>query len=111
MSLIIATLIILFVWVFMISPFLKIYKATKQFRQTMNRAQQQARDHFERQRQAAREQQQPRPRKKIDPAVGEYVEFTETTVETSSTAGSDATTRRTTVTEQQITDVTWEDLP
>jgi len=50
------------------------------------------------------------PKKKIDPSVGEYVEFTETTSTTSATE-SDGTRETTTVTESQITDVTWEDLP
>ena len=62
-------------------------------------------------------QEQPRPRqpeppvakKKIDPTVGEYVEFTET-VETTTrhTAEGEETSVRV---EQQITDVQWEDIP
>lgn len=58
-------------------------------------------------------------RKKIDPAVGEYVDFEEYTVEETVTAsagpggsGASATTRRTTTVsaESQITDVEWEDI-
>ncbi len=47
--------------------------------------------------------------KKIDPSVGEYVEFTETTETTTrqTVEGPETTIR----TEQQITDVQWEDLP
>lgn len=61
-----------------------------------------------------RRQQQPKPeppvkKKKIDPTVGEYVEFTET-VETTTrvTPEGEGTTVKT---EQQITDIQWEDLP
>lgn len=51
----------------------------------------------------------PVTKKKIDPTVGEYVEFTET-VETSTrqTPEGEETSVRV---EQQITDVQWEDLP
>lgn len=68
------------------------------------------------QRQQRQQQQQPprRPqeqhKKKIDPEVGEYVEFTETTV-THTTVDPDGSTSSRTATEQQITDVQWEELP
>lgn len=42
--------------------------------------------------------------------MGEYVEFTETVVEQTETE-ADGSTRSTHTVEQQITDVTWEDLP
>lgn len=60
--------------------------------------------------QSRQPQQQPRPRskKKIDPNIGEYVEFTETS-ETTTRQTSDGNTEI--KTEQQITDVQWEDLP
>lgn len=50
-----------------------------------------------------------RPKKKIDPSVGEYVEFTETAESTvrETPEGTETTFR----TEQQITDIQWEDIP
>ena len=53
--------------------------------------------------------QQPAHKKIIDPTVGEYVELTET--ETTSRVETPEGTETTTVTEQQITDIQWEDLP
>lgn len=50
-----------------------------------------------------------RPKKKIDPSVGEYVEFTETT-ETATRETPDGTDTSV-KTEQQITDIQWEDIP
>lgn len=70
--------------------------------------QRQTEQFYKRQKQA----QQPEPRrkaKKIDPTVGEYVEFTEQVVSTTESTTSDAHT--TVQTESQITDITWEDLP
>lgn len=60
------------------------------------------------------QQRQPQPeapvhKKKIDPTVGEYVEFTET--EVTSRVETPEGTETTTVVEQQITDIQWEDLP
>lgn len=62
--------------------------------------------------QQRRQPPQPKPsgnKKKIDPTVGEYVDFTEVAETTAHTAADSSTT--TTATEQQVTDVTWEDLP
>lgn len=55
--------------------------------------------------------QPPRKKKKIDPAVGEYIHFEEvsTTTATEDAGGSKTTTA--TITEQQIVDVQWEDIP
>lgn len=56
-------------------------------------------------------QQQPQPpahKKKIDPTVGEYVEFTETVTQTRTKTPEG---EETTTIEQQITDIQWEDLP
>lgn len=57
-----------------------------------------------------RQQPQPeRPKKKFGSDVGEYVAFTE--VETStSTTNTDGTQSTSTVVEDQITDIKWEDL-
>lgn len=66
------------------------------------------------------QQQQPTPKpKKIDPSIGEYVEFeefteTETKTEASTDTGQGSTPHTTTKTtstgESRITDVEWEDL-
>lgn len=57
-----------------------------------------------------RQPEQPprRPKKKIDPDVGEYVAFTEVSVETTVSDGT--TDIHTVETEQQIEDVEWEDI-
>ena len=51
-------------------------------------------------------------RKKIDPSVGEYVKFQEITVTGSETPQAESADKRDTpyTVEQQITDVTWEDI-
>ncbi len=104
----IVILILLFVWFFMIAPFIKLYKASKQWRNVFEQAQQQQR----RQRQAdgRRQQQPPVARKKIDPTVGEYVEFTETTEVTATATDGGAGSSIRVETEAQITDITWEDI-
>ncbi len=79
--------------------------------------QDQARQFHERYNQRRPRQPEPtrhrRKGKKIDPSVGEYVEFTETIGSTTDDGRkTDATNGRNNVqTESQITDVTWEDLP
>lgn len=106
MSFILALIICLGVWFFMIAPFLRLWRASKQWRDLYSAA-----TGNERTRQ--RRQQQPQPKKKkkkIDPTVGEYVEFTETQTTTTQTA-PDGTPEVHTETESQITDITWEDLP
>lgn len=53
----------------------------------------------------------PRPRpKKIDPEVGEYVKFKEVTVEADEKSADSSQTTRTTIVEQQVEDVKWEDI-
>lgn len=49
-------------------------------------------------------------RKKIDPEVGEFVKFHETTVTAQATETADGSTTSYAV-EEQIIDVSWEDLP
>lgn len=63
----------------------------------------------QRSRQQKQQPQQPVHKKKIDPTVGEYVEFTET--ESTTRVETPEGTETTTVIEQQITDIQWEDLP
>lgn len=104
MSLFLALIIILLVWFFMIAPVLRLHRISKQWQKTFTNAQKQ------RQQQRNRNNSHPqRQKKKIDPNVGEYVEFTETTVSESST-DEKGQTHTTHATEQQITDVTWEDI-
>lgn len=99
MGTILVILILLLVWFYMIVPFLKIYRA-------VNKAQKNVRDFQQRQQQQRQQPRQPEPtKKKIDPTVGEYVQFTEVTEERTTPEGDTVTTA-----EQQITDVTWEDL-
>lgn len=88
------------VWFFMIAPFIKIYKATTPLRDAYREAQRRARG------QTRRPPEQPaKPKKKIDPTVGEYVQFTEVAETRTAPDGTTTETR-----ESQITDVTWEDL-
>lgn len=101
---IIVILILLFVWFFMIAPFIRLYKASKQWRNVFEQAQKQ-----QRQQQSTDNRQPPAAKKKIDPTVGEYVEFTETTeVATDHTDDTGSSIR--VETEAQITDITWEDI-
>lgn len=102
MGILIAILIILMVWIFMISPFVKIYRTTRTIRDAYAEAQRKARQ----QREHAAEP--PKPKKKIDPTVGEYVQFTELTQTRTTTDRAGTTTSE--VRESQITDVTWEDM-
>lgn len=108
MSLIFFILLILFVW-FILLPALKVYRAYSNLRK-------QARDFFggnprtDKQTPHGDPSRAPKPkRKKIDPNIGEYVEFEEITVSTTSTSENGHTTtnyRR----ESQVTDVEWEDI-
>ncbi|MDE7334825.1 MAG: hypothetical protein K2N10_00750, partial [Muribaculaceae bacterium] len=94
--------IFLAIWFLIIGPFVKLIRVSRRWSDQANAY----RQRYQQQQQQSRQQQQPaKPKKKIDPTVGEYVEFTETTVRTTTTDGSTTTT--TTQTEQQITDVTW----
>lgn len=115
-----ATIIILAILTVLLWPAIRTILA-------LRRAQKQAQQAFSQARRAAQEesrrnrpggwsageagsapQQQPR-RKKIDPSVGEYVEWEEVKVSSTTTDSSGKSTR-TTVTEEQITDVEWEEL-
>lgn len=62
--------------------------------------------------QAGKKQSPPKPRKKIDPSVGEYVHYeeVEVTAETVKDSETKKTTTKITV-EEQIVDVEWEDIP
>lgn len=102
MTIFIVICILLMVWAMIIGPFVKLMRVSRSWQKA---AEQQRRQQQRRQ----QPQKPPKPKKKIDPTVGEYVEFTETTVTRTETDGHSTTTA--TETEQQITDVTWEDLP
>lgn len=108
MSFILALIICLGVWFFMIAPFLRLWRASKQWRDLYTAAT--GNDPRRQQRRRQQPQPEPKKKKKIDPSVGEYVEFTETQTTTSQT-DPDGTTRQHTESESQITDITWEDLP
>lgn len=109
MSLFLALIILLLVWFLLISPFIKLFRVSRQWQNTFKQAQQQQQQRYRQQQQRQRNPQ-PESKKKIDPAVGEYVEFTETQV-THTTTEADGSSETTHMTESQITDVTWEDLP
>ncbi len=109
MTLLIIIGIVLLLW-FYVFPRLLPYLLKRQLRKTFGfdptafgSAQQQ-----QQQRRQA-QPQQPAHKKIIDPTVGEYVEFTET--ETTTHVETPEGTETTTVIEQQITDIQWEDLP
>ena len=53
----------------------------------------------------------PHHRKVITPEMGEYIKFEETTTTTTVDDPDNHTTTTYTSTEQQITDVEWEDIP
>ena len=109
-------LFVLFIIFFLVLPILRaalfVHKARQQVRDMFGGgAQRQNREQNERQ-----EPEQPAPRpKKIDPNVGEYVEFEEIKTSSQTTVtDADGTTeyRRVseTVREEQIEDADWEDL-
>lgn len=95
----------LIVW-FVIRPIVVLRNRWKQMER-------QAREFYGRQAHDPRRARPEQPRKKgkkIDPTVGEYVEFTETAEKRTDSTG-DGTTHSTVAVEEQITDVSWEDIP
>lgn len=109
-------LLLLFLFVFIIWPLLRagllVYKARKQMRDLFGGG---ARKGGARRQEQQPPQQPPRRRKKIDPNVGEYVEFEEIKTYTQSSGEVRTETSETgssgrTVTEEQIEDAEWEDI-
>lgn len=110
-------LLILIILGFLLWPAIRtgytIWRSTKQMRDFMRdpqaayrRAAGQAYGH------SSQSAQRPQPkarRKKIDPEVGEYVAFTEIDSRTSTSASSTGSTTSYR-TEQQVTDIEWEDI-
>ncbi len=109
MSLFLALIIILLVWFFIIAPFIRLMRISSQWQNTFKRAQQEQQQYRHRQQRQHRRSEQSSKRK-IDPNVGEYVEFTETIEDKTETDANDSARTAHTV-EPQVTDVTWEDLP
>lgn len=107
MSLFLIIILGAIVWYFLIRPMLVVRRQFRQMQDAFNPQGRSRQQHAQRRRPG---QEPPRrKKKKIDPGVGEYVEFTETTEVNRSNDGSE---ERTEVrSESQITDVTWEDLP
>lgn len=101
MTSILTLLILLGVWFFIIAPFIRLIRISRQWKDAFSGGGQRQR--------SRQPEPQPRPKKKIDPTVGEYVEFTETesTHTSTDTSGRQTTTH---TSESQIVDVTWEDL-
>lgn len=96
MSFLIFILILGMIWFFILGPFLKLIRVSRFWR-----------DAAERMRHPHQPRESEKPKKKIDPNVGEYVEFTETTASRSNQQTGETTVE----TEQQVEDVSWEDLP
>ena len=104
-------LILLLVWFFMLAPFFKLISMSRQWKKTFTEAQQRAQQKQSNARKNAK--QNTRKKKKIDPNVGEYVEFTETPSGNADSKddNSSKSARNSTPAESQITDISWEDLP
>lgn len=90
----------------MISPFIKIYKMSRQWRNVFEEARRRTRGTADN-RGRTRNTTPKKRKKKIDPSVGEYVEFTETVCMEQTPPREPPAIK----VEQQITDITWEDIP
>lgn len=105
-------LILLLVWFFILAPFIKLINVSRQWNKTFGDAQKRAQ---QRQASQRKHEKQNKRKKKIDPNIGEYVEFTETTVNNTNSTTADKNAKSTTgnsaATESQITDVSWVDIP
>lgn len=99
------SLIFLLLFVFVFWPLIKFGWKIFRFNQEISDQNKRARQT----RQQARQQQKPEKKKKIDPNVGEYVAFTEVEVSEESTHNSAGSTSYV-KTEEQITDISWEDI-
>ena len=108
MSFFIALIIIMLVWFFILAPFIRLIRISRQWRNTFADATRRARET----RNPGAERKPKRPKKKIDHNVGEYVEFTETVDDrrTETGPGNDSGSSSA-ETESQIVDVSWEDIP
>lgn len=100
------SLVILLLFVFVFWPLIKFGWKIFRFNQEISDQNKRARQARQ---QARQQQQKSEKKKKIDPNVGEYVAFTEidVTEESAQTSGNSRTTVRA---EEQITDITWEDI-
>ena len=90
----------------------RLYRQWRAATDPLRRAYRQARE--DARRQAYGDYQPPRKRKKIDPAVGEYVKFEEIKAETSESAKSafsEQGTYSSYKVESQIEEADWEELP
>lgn len=118
-----AILLLLILFYFFIRPAYKVWKAVSAARRQaseMNDAFRRAAgiDPGQQRRQAQQSRASrkggwtaPAPRrKKIDPAVGEYIKFKEVETETTITSDDTSSSTRTTIVEQQVEDVKWEDI-
>lgn len=108
-----STLLLLLFLFFIVIPLVRVtwflYKARRQARRFFDSMSSGASGKGRR----SSEPERPVHRKKIDPSVGEYIDFEEVTVTKTSTttdASGKTTTTTSTVTESQITDVEWEEI-
>ena len=108
---IIAFILLVFIIVFIIVPLVKIgygvWRARRNWNEAMNRFRQAA-GYGETTNNGPAPAPTGRRKNKLDPDVGEYVAFEEITVETGATAGS--ASARPSAAEDQIEDVSWEDI-
>lgn len=109
MSFPIAILILLMVWFFLIAPFIKLINVSRQWKNTFTEAQKRAQQQYDNKRKTAKEPKG--KKKKIDPTIGEYIDFTETKDAGTTAPKSEKANSNSSATEPQITDINWEDLP
>lgn len=120
-----AILLLLILFYFFIRPAYKVWKAVSAARRQANEMNEAFRRaagiDTDTQRQKAAQAQASRKggwtppaprRKKIDPAVGEYIKFKEVETEVAMTSDDDtsSSSARATIVEQQVEDVKWEDI-
>ena len=94
------------VWFFILAPFIRLIRISRQWRNTFADATRRARET----RNPGAERKPKRPKKKIDHNVGEYVDFTETVDDRTDTAPRNDSENSAAETESQIVDVSWEDI-
>jgi hypothetical protein len=102
-------LFLVFLAVFIYRVVIPVYRVGR----TIKRARTEMENVFNSSRYAEEESREQAPKKKIDPNIGEYVDFEDIPDSESARPGAPTTPdndRRPTVTESQIEDAEWEDL-
>lgn len=105
------TFILLLIVIFVVWPIVRVLYAIYRLRSQTREAFRRAASAGQSRRNKAGWSRTSRPHKKvIDPGEGEYVEWEEITVTQSTDTSSSGQADTHTVTEQQVTDVEWEDI-